>query len=207
MENNAFTRRLVLGSSAALLAAGCADVLGPPPAPKLYLLHPALPAPGGAKLPGLLSVAAPKADAGFDSERIAIEQPGGVLDYYADAAWPDHLTVLLQNALTQAFEGSIDTMTGDAGGLEANYILMTAVRDFEARYAVQDGIPTAVVRLDVHLLDTKKRSEIGHFIAASEVPASANTIEAAVAALNAALSSVLADCVKQSLAAMADTLP
>lgn len=202
MSNNALTRRVLLASSAALAVAGCADVVGPPPAPKLYLLHPTMPGHSdAAKLSGVLAIAMPKADAGFDTDRIAIEQPGAILDYYADAAWPDHLPVLLQNALVEAFEssGAIDTVTDDTGGLRTNYVLMTSIRDFESRYSVMDGVPTAVVRLDVHLVDPQDRSEVGHFVSAANTPATVNSVAAAVAALNSALSDVLSDIVRTTV--------
>ena len=147
----------------------------------------------------------PNADAEFDTDRIAVQQPGAILDYYADAAWPDHLPVLVQNALVEAFEanGTIDAVAGDMGGLEADCVLTTDIRDFEARYNVADGIPVCAVRLDVHLVDQKKRSSPGSFVVASEKIAARNSTEAAVTALNAALTDVLRDIVKKTLSAIA----
>ena len=202
----ALTRRIVLGSSVALAAAGCSDMLGPPAAPRLYLLRPPLPAPTTDRLPGVLAIAMPDADAEFDTDRIAIQQPGAILDYYADAAWPDHVPVLVRAALVEAFEaeGAIDTVSGDLGGLAADYALVTEIRDFEARYAVTDGIPLCVIRIDVHLVDQKKRSSLASFVASAEKSAARNSIEAAVAGFNAALGDVLGDIVRKTRSAIAN---
>ena len=49
-----------------------------------------------------------------------------------------------------------------------------------------DGVPAAVVRLDVHLVDPQDRSEVGHFVSAANTPATVNSVAAAVAALDQA---------------------
>ena len=188
------SRRLLLAGVSGLALAGCGDLIGPPEALQLYVLKPAVPkASQGAKADWALSIALPDATAGLDSQRIAIMRPPASMDYYANAAWPDRLSVLVQNALLQAFEdcGRIDAVAPDSDGTHADYILATDLRDFEARYDQPDGVPVAVVRIGARLVGAVKRNIAGRFDAAEEVPATQNSIEAAVAALDEALARAL----------------
>jgi len=198
------SRRLLLAGVPGLALAGCSGLLGPSEAPKLYILKPKLAAAeAGAKVPWALSIASPDANAGLDSERIAIERPPASLDYYADAAWSDRLAALLQDALLEAFEasGRIDAVSRDTNGAHADYILTIDVRDFEARYDQPDGAPVAVVRFGVKLLSALKRDIVARIDTAEEVPATQNSVDAAVEALNAALANALTKIVPWALGA------
>jgi len=198
------SRRLLLGGASGLALAGCSDLIGPPEASQLYVLKPALgQATQGAKVDWALSIALPDASAGLDSQRIAILRPPASLDYYADAAWPDRLPALVQSALLQAFEdsGRIEAVAFDTDGAHADYILSTDLRDFEARYDQPDGVPVAVVRIGARLVGAVKRDIAGHFDAVEEVPASQNSVDAAVAALDEALARALAKIVAWALEA------
>ena len=196
------SRRLLLAGASGLALAGCGDLIGPPEALQLYILKPALPqATPGTKVDWALSIALPDASAGLDSQRIAILRPPASMDYYANAAWPDRLSVLVQNALLQAFEncGRIDAVAPDSDGTHADYILSTDLRDFEARYDQPDGVPVAVVRIGARLVGAVKRNIAGRFEAAEEVPASQNSVDAAVAALDEALARALTKIVAWAL--------
>jgi len=202
MHLTLISRRLLLAGVPGLALAGCSGLLGPSEAPKLYVLKPKLAVAGAdAKVPWALSIASPDANAGLDSERIAIVRPPARLDYYADAAWSDRLPALLQDVLLEAFEasGRIDAVSRDTNGAHADYILAVDVRDFEARYDQPDGAPVAVVRLDVKLLSALKRDIVARFDAAEEVPATQNSVDAAVEALDAALTNALTKIVAWAL--------
>ena len=148
-----------------------------------------------------LSIARPDALAGLDTQRIAIVRPPATLDYYADTAWADRVPDLVQASLVQAFQnsGRIDAVASDSDGARADYILSTDLLDFEARYDQPDGIPVAVVRIGVKLIGVLKRNIAGSFEAVEEVPASQNSVEAAVAALDEALGRALAKIVAWAL--------
>ena len=196
------SRRLLLAGVSGLALAGCGDLIGPTEAPRLYVLKPALPkAAQGAKVDWALSIALPDATAGLDSQRIAIMRPPAGMDYFADVAWPDRLSVLVQNALLQAFEdcGRIDAVAPDSDGTHADYILASDLRDFEGRYDQPDGVPVAVVRIGARLVGAVKRNIAGRFEAAEEVPAAQNSVEAAVAALDEALARALVKIVAWAL--------
>jgi len=196
-------RRLLLAGASAIVLSGCSDLLGPPDAPHLYMLKPAVAPIPGPKVAWALSIQVPEAAAALDSQRIAIMRPPASLDYYADAAWSDHVPALVQTALLQAFEssGRIDAVARDGDAVRAQYILAVDIRDFEARYDSPDGAPTAVVHIGVKLIGALKRNIVASFDAAEEVPAAQNSVDAAVAALDEAQSRVLAKIVPWALGA------
>ena len=191
-------RRALLAATAGLFAAGCSNIVGPPPAPKLYVLQPVLPRglPGG-KVEWALSIQAPEATSGLDSERIAILLPPSNMDYYADSAWADRLPALVQSALLEAFEasGRIDAVARDSDGVHADFMLSTDLRDFEARLDQAQGAPLAVVRIGARMVKSRSREIAGYISASREVRASVNSVEAAVEALNTAFAGVLAQLV------------
>ena len=200
--SNAINRRLLFAGSAGLILAGCSDMIGPPPAGKLYVLKPNFPAATpGPRATWALSIQAPVTGAGLNSERIAILRPPASLDYYADSAWADPLPQVVQGALVEAFEsgGRVASVTRDADGVQADYLLGTDLRDFEARYDQGEGAPLAVVRLGAHLIQTHTRKLAGYSEFSKGVRASANSVEAAVAALSEAFIAVLADLVPWTL--------
>lgn len=191
---HALDRRALIAGASSLFLAGCADVVGPPPAPRLYTLHPALPAaqPGGT-LSWALSIAEPNAMAGLNRPRIAITRPPAGLDFFADVAWSDRLPVLVQNALVEAFEsgGRLAAVSRDGEGARSDIILDSDLRDFSVRYDQGEAAPLAVVRLSLRLVETGSRKVLAYKEFSAEVRSSANSVEAAVSALTEALSRVL----------------
>lgn len=198
------SRRAVLAGASALTLAGCSDLIGPPEAPKLYVLKPAMaPIAPGPKVTWALSIPIPDASASLDTRRIAILRPPASLDYYANAAWSDGLPTLIQTALLETFEKSerIDAVFRDSDAARMDYILQSDIGDFEARYDTPDGAPTAVVHIDVQLIDAVKRNIVAHLAVAEEMPAAANSVDAAVAAFDEALSRACAKIVGWTLSA------
>jgi cholesterol transport system auxiliary component len=197
-------RRFVLLGSGALVLTGCGDLLGPPPALQLYMLKPPTgPSTGGPLVTWQLAVGLPIAAEHLDSPRIAITRGDTTADFYAESAWTDHLPVLVQNALVEAFEnsGRIQAVSADGEGFHADYMLQTELREFQARYDTPDGPPTAVVRVEAKLAPTLGRQIVQSLPAVHEVKATENTVPAAVRALDEALANVLAQIVNWALAA------
>jgi len=198
-------RRSVLLSSAALLLAGCSDLIGPTnTTQQLYVLHPT----------GGVSVAGPKADFSLAvstttssqhlaNSRIALVQPNGALDVYADSAWTDRLTNLVQNSLVEAFEnsGRIAAVSGDGEGFHADYFLEAEIRDFEAHYDAADGIPTVWVRIAAKIAPTKGREIIANLNSVHQMQATANSVPAVVQAFDQAVGLVFAEIVNWALVA------
>ena len=196
-------RRALLLGSAAFALAGCSDLIGPGSSPvQLYKLNP----PGGAvatgpKVPWQLAVALPNATDYLDRSRIALMQPDGSVDYYAGAQWTDHLPVLVQEAMVEAFEnsGRIDGVSAEGTGFRADYILQTDLRDFEARYDQPDGIPTAVVRLEAKMAAMHGGSIMANLKASHQVQATQNSVAAVIQAMDAALGQALSEIVNWTL--------
>jgi cholesterol transport system auxiliary component len=198
------SRRGVLAGGAALVLTGCSDLIGPTSAPQqFYLLRPTGGGPtAGPKVSWQLSVITPGATDRLDSARISLVQPDSSTDYYANSSWTDHLPNLVQDALVVAFEnsGRIDAVAADSEGFHADYILQTELRDFAARYDQPDGIPTAVVRIQAKIAPALGREIIANLNVVHEVQATANSVPAAVQALDAAFGAVLSDIVNWALA-------
>jgi cholesterol transport system auxiliary component len=195
---------LIAGPSLALAACGSLDKLvGPPDAPQMYALRPTPPAAqGGAKVDWALSIAKPDAADNLDSTRIALARGNTQLDFYANAVWPDHVTDLVQTALLAGFEasGRIDSVSREEDTLRADYTLLTDLRDFEARYATPDGAPTIAVTLVAHMAQAHTRKIVASVTASFNEPASANSVDAAVQAFDAALGKAIAQIVSWALA-------
>jgi cholesterol transport system auxiliary component len=196
-------RRTLLLGGAALALAGCSDLIGPSSAPvQLHALRPPPGATGtGPRVAWHLSVGLPTATDYLDRSRIALVQPDASVDYFADSQWTDHLPVLVQEALIEAFEnsGRIDAVAAESDGFKADYILQTDLRDFEARYDQPDGIPTAVVRIAAKIAPTVGRSIVSSLQVKHEVQATQNSVGAAVQAMNAALGQALSEIVNWAL--------
>jgi cholesterol transport system auxiliary component len=197
-------RRLFLtGASSLLLTACSSDLIGPPPAPQIYALNPAVPAPqSGGKLGWALEIARPHASDNLDSTRIALAKTQTELDYYADAGWPDRLPVLVQTAILAGFEasGRIDSVFREEDALHADYELSTDIRDFEARYAVPNGIPSVAVTLVCHMADTRTRRIVASLTVTETEPASANSVNAVVEAFDTALGNAVGQITQWALA-------
>jgi cholesterol transport system auxiliary component len=192
---------LVAGASAFALSA-CSGIVGPPESPPLYVLRPVLPpAGGGSRVPWQLSVVLPEAPDSLDTNRIALIQPNGTMDFYANASWQDRLSLLVQGALIDAFEasGRLAGVARDTEGLKSEYLLTTDIRDFEARYDAPDGIPTAVVKITAKVFSVHGRVVARTIDGSGTATASANTVPAAVQAINEALGIALGKIVGETL--------
>ena len=199
------SRRAVLLGGAAFVLTACSDLIGPTQVPKqLYPLQPT----GGAATTGpkvdfSLAVGTTTDSQHLDSARIALIQADGSIDYYANSEWTDHLPVLVQNALVEAFEesGRIDAVASDTAGFHADYFLEAEVRDFQAHYSVPDGIPTVRVRIEAKLAPTRGREIMSGLNSVHEITASANSVPEVVRAFDTALGQVYSEIVNWALAA------
>ena len=204
MKNPVSDRRLFLIAASSFALSACGNLLGPPAdAPQMYALRPDPPPPQpSGKVVWALSIAKPEAADNLDSTRIAIARGGSQFDYYANAVWPDHLTGLVQTALLAGFEasGRIDAVSREDDTLHADYTLSTDLRDFEARYTSQDGPPTIAVSIVAHMVEAHSRKIVSSLSVSLNEPASANSVEAAVQAFDAALGKAVAQITQWALA-------
>jgi cholesterol transport system auxiliary component len=196
-------RRALLASSASLiLLSACSGIIGPPDAAPLYMLKPDRPhASGGARVRWQLTVVLPEAADSLDTTRIVIEQPGGQLDFYANANWQDRLPFIVQSALVEAFEASGRTpaVGRDTEGLKSDYLLVTDIRDFQAQYDAADAPPKIVVRIVAKLVAARTRTIVRTIDAHAEVQTTQNSIPASIDAFNQAMASVQGQIVDWAL--------
>jgi len=189
-------------SAAAVMLGGCGDLVGPPAALPIYVMRPQFPVAPAPKVTWSLALARPNAPGALDSERIALIQPGGIMDYYAGAQYPDPLPDLVESALLDAFTRTqaLSGVSRAAEGLRSDYHIYTDIKDFEARYAVANGIPDAVVTMDVRLVASRGRAVAGNISVTRTVPATANSVPAVTEALSQALAGVVSEIVVWALA-------
>jgi cholesterol transport system auxiliary component len=195
---------LIAGSLLALAACGSLDKLvGPPDASQMYALRPALPAAQpGSKVTWALSIQKPDASNSLDSSRIALARSDTQLDYYANATWPDRLPDLVQTALLAGFEasGRIDAVARDEDALHADYQLSTDLRDFEARYAAPNGVPTVAMTIIAHMANARSRMMVATLTVALTQAATANNVDAVVQAFDIALAKAIDQITQWALA-------
>jgi cholesterol transport system auxiliary component len=198
-------RRIFLTGAAALSLSACGgNLLGPPDPGAIYPVRPVFTAPAsGAPVNWSLAILRPTVPGGLDSDRIALLQPDGSMDYYAKASLPDRAPAIIQGALLEGFESSqrIGAVAREQDALHADYNLVTEVKDFEAKYATPDGIPQAVVVISAKLVTAHGRKIVETFVASQSVSATANSAAATAQALSQALGAAVTQIVGWALAA------
>lgn len=198
-------RLFLIGISSAVLSACGGNLLGPPEAGPIYMVTPKFPpAPAGAaKVGWALAILHPDTPGGFDTDRIALTQPDGTMDYYANATYPDRLPAIVQHALLDGFEasGRIDAVAREQDALHADYNLAVEIKDFAAHYSQKDGIPGVSVSITVKLITAHGRDIVGSFSTTQAGTASVNSAGAAVQALQQALAAVVTQIVNWTLTA------
>ena len=197
-------RRPALAAAASLvvLLAGCGGLLPKPPERPLYRLVPAFAFPNGLpQVAAQLVVAAPSAQGGLDTSRIALTRSAVALDYFADGEWTDHAPALIQSALIDGFEksGAIAAVAPENLGLNADFVLQSELANFAAVYDSPDKAPRAVIRLDVKLVRLPERKIIAQATLGGEAPAASNTLPDIVAAFDRAVGSAASDAVTWTL--------
>ena len=197
-------RRFFLVSASALALSACGgNLIGPPDAGPMYVVGPKFPpaSAGGEKVAWALAIMHPDMGPGLDTDRIALFQPDGTMDYYAKATYPDRLPTIVQQALVDGFDasGRIDAVAAEQDAMHADYNLAIDVKDFAAHYSQQDGIPTVSVSITAKLSTAHGRAIVGGFTATKTGTASANSAGAATQALQQALAAAVTDIVNWAL--------
>jgi cholesterol transport system auxiliary component len=148
-----------------------------------------------------LVVALPSAPAGLDTERIALSRAPVSLDYFADAQWTDRVPFLLQTALVDGFEKSaaIPAVGPESLGVRGDFVLETAIGDFEAIYDSPDGAPRVVVRVNTKLVRLPERRIVAQMSVSREAKAAANALPEIVRAFDQALGGAVAEIVGWTL--------
>jgi cholesterol transport system auxiliary component len=165
-------------------------------------------ADAGPKVSWALAIDLPEAPQNLDSDRIAISRSANTQDFFANAAWQDQLPAIIQGSLVRAFEASnrIDQIVRDTEGVRTDYLMKVDVRDFEARYDQPDSAPTAVVALQVTLINRSNRNLVARMAAKKESAAIQNSVDASVEAMDRALGVALDDIVRWTFTMIPQTI-
>lgn len=181
--------RTFLPAALLLALAGCGGILPTPaPPPQLYRLTSVHEFPGDLPKANVqLIVEQPFATSALDTDRITLSRTATTMDYFANAQWADHATVLIQTMLINSLEnsGRIAAVGRDPAALEPDFVAQSELRHFEALYT-DAGAPQIYGELEVKLVRAGDRSIVAQRVFESRAPASANTVPAAVDAFDAA---------------------
>ena len=140
-----------------------------------------------------LEVLMPSADAGLSGEGIAVLRPGQRLDFYSAARWAAPAPALLQALVIETLrrDGHFALVEPDSGPFDATYLLSLELTHFEADYEAS-GPPTVRVELTCALGRRSGRQVVQSFTAAGAATASADRMQAVVAAFEEATNAALA---------------
>lgn len=158
-------RVIATALGASLLLIGCAGGLlpGSNEPPKLFLLTPKSTYPKA--LPNVdwqLTVDQPIAQAGLNTQRIALRRNPVSLEYFARASWVDTAPLMVQTLLVESFENSkkIVSVGRPSISLRADYTLITELREFQAEY-FDEGPPEVRTRINAKIVKLPERIIIG----------------------------------------------
>jgi len=185
----------------ALGLAGCSTFTAAPPS--LYVLQPKT--TYDTNLPTVsyqLVVQVPDAPQSLDTQRIALARSPTTIDYFASSSWTDRAPVMVQDLMIQSFENTkkIVSVGRDTSGLRADYVLLTDLRDFEARYYEgTDKPPQVRVRITAKLIKMPEREIIGGLDAVKVSDAEKNDIDSIVAAYGEATGNAMKMIVQWTL--------
>lgn len=190
--------RTLLATALLPALAACGGVFSSPPERQLYRTTPNFTFPAG--LPhaaAQLAIGMPSASGGLDTRRIALSTSPQSLDYYAGAEWADSVPLLVRTALVEGFDasGAVAAVAPASLDTRADFVLETAIRDFEAEYAAAKQPPRVEIALDLKLIALPQRQIVAAGLVRDAAPASANAVPAVITAFNAALGRAVADAV------------
>lgn len=128
-----------------LVLSGCLTSNVPPP--NYYVLHAGIVEfEDRKKLPKSITVERPSLVSGLNTNRIALlKNNRRELDYFAEARWNGELDDVLHDFVIETFENTYNALTVHKAGMgqNADYIIVTKIRDFQAEY--QNDTNTAPV--------------------------------------------------------------
>lgn len=182
-------RRIGAVIVAAALLAGCGIVPGSGTPPRVFVLSPkSTYSPDLPKATWQLTVDMPVAEAGLNTQRIALQRNALTLEYYADANWVDTAPAMVQRLLVESFEntGKIVAVGRQSVLLRSDFNLLVDLREFQAEY--RDGAaPRVHVRLNGKLVRMPQRAIIGTMTAENLEQAQGTDMDAVVHAFDEAL--------------------
>lgn len=191
-------KRLTLLLAAALL--GACSILPQSEPLDIYLL-PATTLPAQTqRVDWSLRVNSPVSNQLLDGTRIVVLPEPGRVNTYQGVRWSERTPQLLRARLLDAFQddGRIQALSNEDQRLQADLELVSDLRSFHSEY--RDGIPYALIRLEVNLVDTRSQKIIASRRFSVSQAAGDTSITAVVAAFGKAADQVSRELVDWTLA-------
>ncbi|PIA72423.1 ABC-type transport auxiliary lipoprotein family protein [Pseudomonas sediminis] len=191
-------KRLTLLLAAALL--GACSILPQSEPLDIYLL-PATTLPAQTqRVDWSLRVNSPVSNQLLDGTRIVVLPEPGRVNTYQGVRWSERTPQLLRARLLDAFQddGRIQALSNEDQRLQADLELVSDLRSFHSEY--RDGIPYALIRLEVNLVDTRSQKIIASRRFSVSQAAGDTSITAVVAAFGKAADQLSRELVDWTLA-------
>jgi cholesterol transport system auxiliary component len=189
--------------AAALLAGGCASLIGAGEATSIYAPAPAIqPDSAWPSVPWQVVVSASSAAAITDSQRIAVRPQPSELQVYKDASWARRPTDMVEETVLRTLEdsGRIGAVARPGMGVDADYRLVLDLRRFESDYR-GGATPAAVVEVNAKLLHAQDERVVASRTFLQAQPATGTAVQEVVTAFEQALSGVGRDVAGWTLTA------
>ncbi|HUF85946.1 MAG TPA: ABC-type transport auxiliary lipoprotein family protein [Thermohalobaculum sp.] len=203
--------RAALAAVGATLLAGCAGLaaLGAVTAPvDLYLLTPkSTYDPDLPQVTAQIVVGEPTAASSVNTDRIAVKPNAYQLQYFPDARWVDRAPLMVQSRLVESFEntGRVTSVGRQAIGLNADFSLISELREFQAEMGADPDAPLTVqVRLNIKIVKEPQGVIFASESFASQAETVSDDLGDVVAAFDEALGRTMKEAVQWTVRQIAE---
>jgi len=173
------------------LLAGCSVFPETSPAQLYRLPAPSLDASLAPASQQVVEIQAPIASRLLASDRIVVWPDANQVSVYADSRWFDNTPIMLQHQWNEALTATQIAQPAGPGEKHIDARLATELKDFHIAYL--DGMPTAVMHLQLTLFDATSGQRLASQPLSSRQEAASDDIPAVVAALGNASKQVTRD--------------
>ena len=128
----------------------------------------------------------PLAEGPVDSSRILVKSEGNEIKAYQGARWSKKSPVLVRDQLIDAFrrDGRFAGVLTGTSPARSDLTIAGELNAFQSEY--QDGMPVALIRLDLHLINERTRNTLASKRFEYQHPATGEQVEAIVKAFGEA---------------------
>ncbi|MDH0098058.1 ABC-type transport auxiliary lipoprotein family protein [Ectopseudomonas hydrolytica] len=177
-------KRLTLLLAATLL--GACSILPQSEPLDIYLLPAAQLPAQSQQVDWALRINSPSSSQLLDGTRIVVLPEPDRVNTYQGVRWSERTPQLLRNRLLDAFQddGRIQALSNEEQRLQADLELVSDLRSFHSEY--RNGIPYALIRLEVNLVDARDQRILASRRFSISQPASDTSVPAVIAAFGQA---------------------